>query len=301
MQVALILPHWITRQPGQHPLIGTFWNGVTQVFDQRNVGEQVHLLDYQLRGNLWQDAGQIAERRGVRGAIIYSYLRLTADQVQPLLKAGIKLVTVMDSNDELDRLGIPNVNFNEKAVLRQAAHRLKELGHRHVGMVKHFDGREVRAQVEASIEAIWRECGFLYDAHTIIAPEVYKPGLDPAPIRRALSRASRPTALITHDDALATGVFQCCYELGLNVPRDLSLVAIHDHVPQSHAVSLSAPDTPDVLCRIAKRAATILRQMLSNDPPDDRAVMVGCDIQWKDSVAAISPVAARRRRGKEGA
>lgn len=302
-QIAIILPQWITHQPRQHPLVGTLWNGVTKVFDQKNTDTQVHLLDYHHKGNLWDDAGRIAVRRGVRGAVIFSHVHLEGDQVQPLLDAGVKLVTVMDSNADLERLGVPNVNINEEAILRQAAYRLKELGHRRVGMAIHFNEGEDYEKVDATIEAIWRECGFHYDSQTLIAPQSMDPVVDPLPIREALSRSSRPTAVIAQDDTLTTGIFQCCYELGLNVPGDLSVIAIHDWVPQSHTISLCAPNTPDVIYRMARKAASILKQTLTGDPPDERAVFVGCDIRWNNSVTeappAPAPVGKRKARSRK--
>ena len=46
--------------------------------------------------------------------------------------------------------------------------------------------------------------------------------------QKALSLDGRPTAIIAGSDVLAAGVLQAAYALGLNVPRDLTVVGYDD-------------------------------------------------------------------------
>lgn len=291
-QVALMLPRWLTEQPRRHPMIGTIWNGITKIFDQRVATTQVHVLDYHHKNNLWLDAGQIAASRGVKGAIVFSHPQLTCDQVQPMLDAGIKIVTIMDGGRGLDRLGIPLVNIGVESILRQAAYRLAELGHRRVVMVGY---RDDEPQEHALTQRIWTEAGLEFDSQTLIQPANPKPRLDTTMIRDALLRSPRPTAALVLDEVLAAGVFRCCYELGLRIPQDLSLVSVYDHTPDAYPVHLSASRTEKMISSMAQKAASMLERMLKGEILDERIVIVGCDIAWEDSVAAPQGEAAECR------
>jgi DNA-binding LacI/PurR family transcriptional regulator len=282
--VAVILPRWLTGQAQRHPMIGTIWNGITSVFDQRSGMAQIHLLDYHHKSNLWLDAGQIAASRGVKGAIVFSHPQLTCDQVQPMLDEGIKIVTVMDQGRGLDRLRIPLVNIGVESVLRQALHRLAELGHRRIVMVGY---RDDDPRESATVQALFAEAGLEFDSQTLVQPPNPKPRLDTTLIRDALLRTPRPTAMLVLDEVLAAGVFRCCYELGLRVPQDLSLASVYDHTPHAYPVHLSAVDTESLISRMAEKAAGLLQRMMAGERVDEQIVTIGGEVQWQESVAAV--------------
>lgn len=283
--VALILPKWLTGQERRHPMIGTLWNAVATIFDQRNATTQLHLLDYHHKSNLWTDAGQIAANRGVTGALVFSHPHLTCDQVRPMLDAGIKVVAMMDVGRGLDLLRVPLVNIGVESILRQAIHRLVELGHRRIviGGYHDDDPREI-----AMLQALFAEAGLEFDpALSLIQPPNPKPRLDTTLIAQALARSPRPTAMVVSDEVLAAGVFRVCYEMGIRVPEDLSLISVYDHTPHAYPVHLSAPDTESLISRMAQKAARLLQRMMKGEPVDELIVTVGGEIQLQESVGPV--------------
>lgn len=281
--VALILPQWLTGQERRHPIIGTLWNGVATVFDQRNINTHLHLLDYHHKGDLWAEAGQIAAKRGVRGAVVFSHPQLTCKQVRPLLDAGIKVVTMMDRGRGLDLLGVPLVTVDVESILRRAVYRLAELGHQRICIVGY---RDEDPRDFSILQRICNEAGLDFEADAWIRSPNPKPRLDTTLIAEALSRTPRPTAMVAYDEVLAAGVFRACYEMRIRIPEELSLVSIFDHTPHAYPVHLSAPDTKSMISRVAQKASRMLQDMMAGEEVDELAVTIGGDIQWQESVAA---------------
>ena len=62
--------------------------------------------------------------------------------------------------------------------------------------------------------------------------------------RELLTRADRPTAIVAGSDVLAAGVLQAAYELGLQVPRDISIVGYDDSLGLFLAPALSSVRQP---------------------------------------------------------
>lgn len=287
-KVALILPQWVTRQTNRHPLLGTLWNGVTDVFDQSRGEAQVHLLDYDHAAKaLWTEAGHIAVGRGIKGVIVYLSGPLRQSELRPFLDSGLQVVVICDSGLDLDELDVPVVVLNPEDIVRQAVRRLVELGHRNIAMI-HYEGSD-DVRMLASVNRIWQECGLAFTPETLIGPEHPsgpEPRLDFSLIRKFLSRSPRPGALVVTDELIASAVFRCCYERDLRVPEDISLVSIFNNTPDVHPVRLSAPHTTRISYGIGRRASLTLQSLMNGQPVTERVVQMAGDIHWAESVAA---------------
>lgn len=62
--------------------------------------------------------------------------------------------------------------------------------------------------------------------------------------RQILTRTDRPTAIVAGSDVLAAGVLQAAYELGLHVPRDLSVIGYDDSLGLFLTPALSSVRQP---------------------------------------------------------
>ncbi|WP_103349143.1 LacI family DNA-binding transcriptional regulator [Amycolatopsis sp. CA-128772] len=134
--------------------------------------------------------------------------------------------------------GVPSVLVDDVAGALEALEYLAALGHRRVVRIA---GAAAFADPEA------RKRAFTTAATGLPYPGTVHPEPSADAIRRVLAARPRPTALLCDTDDLALAALAAARELGLAVPRDLSVV--------------SWDDTP--LCRLVRPALTAIRRPLA--------------------------------------
>jgi DNA-binding LacI/PurR family transcriptional regulator len=144
---------------------------------------------------------------------------------------------------------------------RLAARHLLDLGHRDIVMIQ---GTESSTSTEERTEGFClahRECDLSVRAEQLVPSEyVREPALRSA--REVLARKNRPTAIFACDDGIAYATLLIARELGISVPRQLSIVGFND------TATAAAQDPPltsvrQPLREIGARAADLLLQDLS--------------------------------------
>ncbi|MFD0654894.1 substrate-binding domain-containing protein [Streptomyces malaysiensis subsp. malaysiensis] len=137
-------------------------------------------------------------------------------------------------------------------------------------------------------ESALAEAGLGLDESLVV--EASEPNASAArePARRLLRRGDRPTAVFCFSDRLALGFYQVAAELGLQIPRDLSIVGFDNQ--QNFAENLFPGLTTVQLphYRMGVRAAekAIARLQDGGDGPTGH--FVSCPLVIRDSVAAPS-------------
>ena len=168
----------------------------------------------------------------------------------PIQKAGIPII-------EIERAFLPETHkipIDPKPGLTAALRDLGAHGHRRIDFLGGSAARGSSSRSRADEE---RADAFLRAACDV--------GLDPGDLRistgqydedsgttleglvrgrQLLTRADRPTAIVAGSDVLAAGVFQAAYELGLQVPRDLSIIGYDDSLGLFLAPALSSVRQP---------------------------------------------------------
>jgi len=180
--------------------------------------------------------GDVVPARDVAidGALVYS-----CDPKSPaadvLMRRRLPVVFV----DQTPVTGVPSVNVDDRAGARAAAQHLVDLGHREVGILStgvhgpygliadpdavpeaHVTRQRMRGWTDALGAAG-------------ITPTVFRqPHETPDPsavARLLLSVTPRPTAVLCFSDALAETLVHAAEDIGLKVPRDLSVVGFDDN------------------------------------------------------------------------
>ena len=126
---------------------------------------------------------------------------------------------------EVEARGAPSVRFAFEDGVRDAMTHLIGLGHRRIAHLASAVGEatflpRVRAADEAAATAGLPPVTRVPSAIDLAAAAEAARGL--------LTRAERPTAVICDDDIMAAGVCVAARELGLSVPRDLSVIGCDD-------------------------------------------------------------------------
>ncbi|MCU1358902.1 MAG: LacI family transcriptional regulator [Ilumatobacteraceae bacterium] len=181
-------------------------------------------------------AGRIPARDvPMDGAFVYS-CEEDSTAVDWLRRRRLPLVYV----DQAPLSGMPSINIDDRAGAGAAAQHLIDLGHRRFGIVTaNVAGPEgiMTAPLESAGGHVPRQrmLGWLDALEAAgVKPTVVqwdhsgdRAGRDAAQL--LLQLTPRPTAVLCFSDATAYGVVQGAIDLGLSVPRDLSVVGFDDN------------------------------------------------------------------------
>jgi len=129
---------------------------------------------------------------------------------------------------ELDRAsgreGAHTVMVDNVAGSREAVQHLLSLGHRRIGMiVGQQDISTARERLQGYREAL-ESAGIEYH-DSLVLPGNHREADGRLAALRLLSRRERPTALFVGNNEMTVGAVLATRELGLDIPRDLSIVA----------------------------------------------------------------------------
>ena len=133
------------------------------------------------------------------------------------------VISVWENPDEPP--GVPCVSFDShEAGMLATAHLLK-LGHRRIGAVIASEKKGIHSGRYKGYQDALRAAGIKpAGANVRFASDTYLGGYEAA--LELLSAPVRPSALFVSNDLPALGVLNAAAALGLNVPRDLSVVGI---------------------------------------------------------------------------
>ncbi|HEY1093642.1 MAG TPA: LacI family DNA-binding transcriptional regulator [Glycomyces sp.] len=203
--------------------------------------------------------------------------------------ANLRLVpaVLIDSTDQ-DGL-VPAVVPDEVGGAVTAVTHLVEAGHRRIGFLNNDD--DVPATHERLIgykQALQRH-GIPVDEHLIRqAPSETLPGY--ALAREVLAGHDRPTALFCYNDRMAMGAYRAAAELGLDIPRDLSIVGFDNQelIAANLFPGLTTVALPHY--EMGEWAVETLVHLLSGEgeqqPSADGPTRLHCPLVTRGSVAA---------------
>jgi LacI family transcriptional regulator len=191
------------------------------------------------------------------------------DFVRAVYAAGVPCVEIGS------RFGDYQVHPDNRGGAALAADHLTGLGHRRI---VHWRGPE---RVFSATE---RREGFLAVLEARGIPDV--PVVYGAQeLAEHLGREDRPTALFAYNDASAVAALDLARELGLSVPRDLSIVGFDDNILATTArPRLTSVRNP--LDGIARAAMELLEAQMRGQPPEPGPRTIPTRLSVRESTAA---------------
>lgn len=135
----------------------------------------------------------------------------------PLLRA--------DDGEAMPHPGLSQVRADDAGAMAVVVGRLHELGHRRIA---HIAGLPSLAHTERRIRSLEAEAGRRGLAEVRSVTTDYSDTQGAAVTRRVLTEDSPPTALVYDNDVMAAAGVAVATELGLSVPRDLSVISWED-------------------------------------------------------------------------
>ena len=183
-----------------------------------------------------------AAAEAVRGAAVDGFIVYSAPRNDPRVAAALARRLPAVTVDQPRSAPTAFVGIDDRAAARSAAEHLRGLGHRRVGLLAFVTALDSdgKMQLDLSVE---RRIGYregLGDAWDEGLVRTCRPNaLEPAKAATLdlLRRDRPPTAILAMSDVLAIGALQAAADLGVAVPRQLSLVGFDD----SPAAALSTP------------------------------------------------------------
>jgi LacI family xylobiose transport system transcriptional regulator len=157
-------------------------------------------------------------------AIVLQFSNLTADHRRQLRTRNIPFVVVDPAGDPPE--DVPAIGATNWAGGLAATRHLLALGHRRIAAIAGpADLLCSRARL-AGYQAALQEAGI--PVPSVIAGGSFSREAGEREGRRLLESADRPTAVVCANDMQALGVYDAASALGLDVPRDLSVVGFDD-------------------------------------------------------------------------
>jgi DNA-binding LacI/PurR family transcriptional regulator len=159
--------------------------------------------------------------------------------------------------------GVPTVNIDNRAGMVAAIDHLIDLGHRRIAFIGGRPLGDIRERRTAFYEHL-EESGIAVDEE-YVQNVINDPAGGDAALRTLVALDSPPTAVVCSTDHLATGVLHAAADLGLAVPRDLSVVGFDD-IPMA---SFTVPSLTTVHMPVDEMTALAAR--LAMDEPEEGA------------------------------
>ena len=162
---------------------------------------------------------------------------------------------------------IPTVASQNYEGARAATGHLLELGHRRIGFLAGRPDLESARRREAGYLAELEAAGIPFDPD-LIQVGGFTEETARRPAEALLGLADRPTAIFAANDLSAIQVLRTAGEMGLKVPRDLSLVGF-DNIPESALTEPPLTTVDQSIQALGREAVRILVGLL-NDPASVR-------------------------------
>lgn len=181
----------------------------------------------------------------------------TPDEQELIAALGLPWLLINRRGREATRY----VVADDERAARIAVEQLLELGHRRIGHVAGPPSADTAQRRQAGWRGALRQAGVVAAEDMVTAAD-YTPDGGAEAMERLLSLPSPPTGVFVANVASAIGALHTAHRLGLRVPADVSVVAVHDLPLAAHLVPpLTTVRKP--LRRLGARAAQLL---LSTDP-----------------------------------
>ena len=237
-------------------------------------------------------------QRKVDGLVILAP-HTTDHFMRPLTDSGVPLVVVGEHpNDE----AIASIMGNDGMGIRLAVDHLVELGHRRIAFVGGpADLSSATRRRESFVETM--KGHGLKAGPDLIGEGDYTMHSGRVAGGRLLAHAKRPTAIVAANDYMAMGVIQSAQELGLRVPRDLSVTGFDD-LPDSADYWPPLTTVHQPIFEIGIQAAQLLLAQMTRGssasartgPLAERQVMTDVSLIVRKSTAAAADPAGKRAR-----
>jgi len=221
--------------------------------------------------------------RQVDGVIVLQPLSDLPELNRLLLENEIPCVRVSQRPFE----GFPWISVGDAEAAEEMTEHLLQLGHRRIGfIVGHPDHGQSHDRLDGYRRALKRRDIDFDDRLVEQGRFNYETGYSCA--RNLLSSNPQPTAIFASNDPMAMGVLSAAHEMGLDVPRELSVAGFDDSPLARHAwPTLTTVRQP--IAEVARLATEELIKQLQGRSEGDTHHRLRAELVLRASTARLAP------------
>jgi DNA-binding LacI/PurR family transcriptional regulator len=160
--------------------------------------------------------------------VIMSGGEVDGDLVKAIKDHGRPIIII---GGHLPGADMPSVASNNHDGLYVATQHLIKLGHRRIALINGPDTTYTSQEKKSGFLTALVDAGVPFHASMLVSRDDrsgFSDGTAEDLTREMLSLKERPTALLFATDSMARAGYRVCQELGLSIPRDVSIVGFHD-------------------------------------------------------------------------
>ncbi|SOH93759.1 LacI family transcriptional regulator [Monaibacterium marinum] len=269
------------------------------------VGAVIPTMDNAIFGQALQVLEESLAREGVTLLVATSQYNREREeaQVRALVGRGVDGLILIGAErppaiyDMLDQRELPyvilwvssgegrhvTIGFDNDAAARMVVQRVYDAGHRKIAMIVGVNAGNDRAMKRA--EGARKMCAELGLPALRIVESSYTLEAGEYAAQQILSNGERPTAIICGNDVLAAGAIFAARKLGLDVPRDLSIVGFDD----IDLARVTLPPLTTVRVPHRRMGRTAARHILDWIRSDQRPDSVVYDAEWVERQSLAPP------------
>lgn len=147
--------------------------------------------------------------------------------------------------------------------LTEAINTLFELGHRRFGFICALASGQCDLQRQLLFRQMIGARGLGNDAYQFVRCDHTSGGAYQAAMQLMCGNARRPTAIIAMNDLAAIATMRAASELGISIPRDLSLVGVDD-IPMASYLPVSLTSIAQPMVQMAEKTCALLFDRIQN-------------------------------------
>jgi LacI family transcriptional regulator len=186
--------------------------------------------------------------------------------VTPTVVSASVDVPIVAIDPHTGRADVPTVESDSFGGARHATTYLVELGHRRIAYVAGRPDLRSSNLRDAGYRRALSEAGIPFDP-SLIAVGRYEHDTVREVALPLLSRPDRPTAVFAANDISAIAVIEVAVELGLDVPRDLSVIGFDD-VPEASQFSPALTTVHQPMQSLGAAGAELLVALMGGETPE---------------------------------
>jgi LacI family transcriptional regulator len=201
-------------------------------------------------------------------------------------------IVVVDPLVPLDRR-VPCVSSEHEAGAIEAMQHLLGLGHRRIAAITGPPGwLATEARLRAYYAAL-AAAGIPPDPKLVVTSDYeFTPGV--AAARTLLDVPEPPTAIFAFNDAIAIGAVRAAHQLGVAVPRELSIVGFDD-IKHAMMVTPALTTVRQPLAEMGHAAVSLVLRLLEREPLETVQLELATRLVIRDSTAPpLRPSPAQR-------
>lgn len=180
-------------------------------------------------------------------------------------------------------LNIDTIVLDNRRAAELATAHILGLGHERIGIVTGPAHRFVARERVLGFEALLERSGIAVPEENMSRGEFHvETGRDAA--LSLLSRSPRPTAIFVANNQMLIGVMQAVAQMGLSVPRDVSIASIDDF-PWAEAFVPALTTVRQPVDRMAEAALDCLMSRIAGDTHSPRRIVMQPELVIRQSCA----------------